>query len=260
MKVFDNMAFGLKLAKERADLHQGAARRQILGLTEISTAIRGSFLAASASGWPWAGRLFATRRSSCSTSRYPIWMPRCACRCARRSRLHQRLGSTTIYVTHDQIEAMTMADIVVMRDGRIEQVGRAARALRPAREPLRGRLHWLPAMNLIAGTLRGKDTSRHVETNDGAMLPVSATRQGGKVSRSIMAFDPTISRSSIGRLRSDRRSGRAHGRRYFGIRLDGKEKSVVRSRSAMVSGRGNASPSRHASTVCISSTRNPASI
>ncbi|TIX04489.1 MAG: ATP-binding cassette domain-containing protein, partial [Mesorhizobium sp.] len=38
--------------------------------------------------------------------------------------LHQRLKTTTIYVTHDQIEAMTMADkIVVMRDGRIEQVG-----------------------------------------------------------------------------------------------------------------------------------------
>lgn len=38
--------------------------------------------------------------------------------------LHQRLGTTTIYVTHDQIEAMTMADkIVVMRDGYIEQTG-----------------------------------------------------------------------------------------------------------------------------------------
>lgn len=38
--------------------------------------------------------------------------------------LHQRLGTTTIYVTHDQIEAMTMADkIVVMRDGIIEQIG-----------------------------------------------------------------------------------------------------------------------------------------
>ena len=38
--------------------------------------------------------------------------------------LHQRLGSTMIYVTHDQVEAMTMADkIVVLRDGRIEQVG-----------------------------------------------------------------------------------------------------------------------------------------
>ena len=40
------------------------------------------------------------------------------------AKLQQRLGNTTIYVTHDQVEAMTMADkIVVLRDGRIEQVG-----------------------------------------------------------------------------------------------------------------------------------------
>src|SRR3546814_18252470 len=39
--------------------------------------------------------------------------------------LHQRLGTTTVYVTHDQMEAMTMADtIVVMRDGRLEQAGK----------------------------------------------------------------------------------------------------------------------------------------
>ena len=41
------------------------------------------------------------------------------------SKLHRSLGSTTIYVTHDQVEAMTMADrIVIMRDGIIQQVGK----------------------------------------------------------------------------------------------------------------------------------------
>ena len=40
------------------------------------------------------------------------------------ARLHKRLGTTMVYVTHDQVEAMTLADkIVVLRDGRIEQVG-----------------------------------------------------------------------------------------------------------------------------------------
>src|SRR6185369_5674489 len=40
------------------------------------------------------------------------------------ARLHRDLGATTIYVTHDQVEAMTLADrVVVLRDGRIEQVG-----------------------------------------------------------------------------------------------------------------------------------------
>jgi multiple sugar transport system ATP-binding protein len=43
---------------------------------------------------------------------------------AEIARLHQRLGTTTIYVTHDQVEAMTMGDrICVMRDGLLQQVG-----------------------------------------------------------------------------------------------------------------------------------------
>ena len=43
---------------------------------------------------------------------------------AEIARLHQRLGTTTVYVTHDQVEAMTMGDrIAVMRDGILQQVG-----------------------------------------------------------------------------------------------------------------------------------------
>jgi multiple sugar transport system ATP-binding protein len=48
--------------------------------------------------------------------------------------LHQRLKTTSVYVTHDQIEAMTMADrIVVMQLGRVEQTGAPLEPLRPAR-------------------------------------------------------------------------------------------------------------------------------
>ena len=66
--------------------------------------------------------------------------------------LHQRLRTTTVYVTHDQIEAMTMADkIVVMQDGRIEQVG-APLALydRPANLFV-AEFIGSPAMNLVPG-------------------------------------------------------------------------------------------------------------
>lgn len=43
----------------------------------------------------------------------------------RTHKLHRSLGSTTIYVTHDQVEAMTMADhIVIMKDGVVQQVGK----------------------------------------------------------------------------------------------------------------------------------------
>ena len=53
---------------------------------------------------------------------------------AEITRLHQRLKTTIIYVTHDQVEAMTMGDrIAVMNDGLLQQVGHAAGALRAAR-------------------------------------------------------------------------------------------------------------------------------
>ncbi len=70
--------------------------------------------------------------------------------------LHQRLKTTTIYVTHDQIEAMTMADkIVVMRDGRIEQVGAPLELFdRPANLFVAGFIG-SPSMNLLKGTMRG---------------------------------------------------------------------------------------------------------
>src|SRR6186713_635446 len=72
--------------------------------------------------------------------------------------LHQRLKTTTIYVTHDQIEAMTMADkIVVMRDGRIEQVGAPLELFdRPANLFVAGFIG-SPSMNLLKGVLRKGD-------------------------------------------------------------------------------------------------------
>ena len=66
--------------------------------------------------------------------------------------LHQRLGATSIYVTHDQIEAMTMADkIVVMRDGLVEQVGSPLTLYdRPANQFVAGFIG-SPAMNFLSG-------------------------------------------------------------------------------------------------------------
>ena len=69
--------------------------------------------------------------------------------------LHLRLKTTTVYVTHDQIEAMTMADkIVVMQGGRIEQVGAPLELYdRPANTFVAGFIG-SPAMNLLPGTVR----------------------------------------------------------------------------------------------------------
>ncbi len=61
---------------------------------------------------------------------------------AEITKLQQRLQTTTIYVTHDQVEAMTMGDrIAVMKDGRAPAGRHAARGLREARERLRRAVH-----------------------------------------------------------------------------------------------------------------------
>ena len=76
-------------------------------------------------GLPLVARLCVSRRRFCLTNRYPIWMP--PLRVNMRTEitdLHKKLDTTMVYVTHDQVEAMTMADkIVVLRAGIIEQVG-----------------------------------------------------------------------------------------------------------------------------------------
>ncbi|WP_332711351.1 ABC transporter ATP-binding protein [Pelagibacterium mangrovi] len=69
-------------------------------------------------------------------------------------RLHQRLGTTIVYVTHDQIEAMTMADrIVVMRDGRILQVGTPTELYENPVDVFTARFIGSPSMNLVPGAI-----------------------------------------------------------------------------------------------------------
>lgn len=71
-------------------------------------------------------------------------------------RLHQRLKTTTVYVTHDQVEAMTMADrIVVMRDGRILQTGTPTELYENPIDVFTARFIGSPSMNLTAGRRNG---------------------------------------------------------------------------------------------------------
>ena len=88
--------------------------------------------------------------------------------------LHQRLGATSIYVTHDQIEAMTMADrIVVLRDGRVEQVGTPRELYdRPGNTFVAGFIG-SPAMNLVAATVAG-GTPKLVRLELGGCLALPA--------------------------------------------------------------------------------------
>ncbi len=91
-------------------------------------------------------------------------------------RLHQELGKTMIYVTHDQIEAMTMADrIVLLRDGKIEQQGSPLDLYeRPATQYVAGFLG-SPAMNFVAASVAGAG----LKLGDGTQLSLPVARVSG---------------------------------------------------------------------------------
>ena len=194
MKVFDNMAFSLKLAKVDAKTIEDKVKRaaEILNL--------GDYLDR------YPRQLSGGQRQRVAMGRAIVRDPQvflfdeplsnldAKLRVQMRTEikaLHQRLGSTSIYVTHDQIEAMTMADkIVVMRDGRIEQTGAPLDVYDNPRNLFVAGFIGSPAMNLIGGTLRGGGGSKRVETDDGVALPVRADAPGADGQRVIYGLRP----------------------------------------------------------------------
>ena len=112
-----------------------------------------------------------------SISRSRTWMPSCGRRCGIEiKKLHQRLGTTIVFVTHDQVEAMTMADrIVVMRDGHILQVGTPMELYDNPADVFTARFIGSPTMNLIPATLRGQDGHRAELNGLSVSLPVPST-------------------------------------------------------------------------------------
>ncbi|MDO8883939.1 MAG: sn-glycerol-3-phosphate ABC transporter ATP-binding protein UgpC [Pseudotabrizicola sp.] len=90
--------------------------------------------------------------------------------------LHQRLGTTIVYVTHDQIEAMTMADkIVVMRDGRVEQVGSPLDLYDHPDNVFVAGFIGSPSMNFLHGKIATHGGQKHFVSDNGLALPLPAT-------------------------------------------------------------------------------------
>ena len=196
MSVRDNVGYGLRMrgvpAAEREErvtrgARDGAAR------AARCRARRGSSRAGSSSGWRSPGRWSTARGSCCSTSR----SARSTSSSGKEMQLELKhlqtgLGITFVYVTHDQEEALTMSDrIVLMRQGRIAQIGTPARAVRPARLPLRRRLHRrdqpaAPARVLESGRRRGHAAGGRRACVRGA----DATRPGAGGAEAWLAVRP----------------------------------------------------------------------
>jgi multiple sugar transport system ATP-binding protein len=179
MKVFDNMAFSLRIAKLapeaiRERVHRAAG---ILGLTELLER--------------YPRQLSGGQRQRVAMGRAIVRDPRvflfdeplsnldAKLRVQMRAEikeLQQRLETTAVYVTHDQIEAMTMADeIVVLHDGHVEQIGTPLELYdRPANLFVASFIG-SPAMNFLRGTYRRDGGSACVVLPTGAQVPAPLT-------------------------------------------------------------------------------------
>ncbi len=90
-------------------------------------------------------------------------------------RLHQEIGKTMVYVTHDQIEAMTLADrIVLLRDGLIEQQGAPLQLFEQPASKFVARFLGSPPINFVPATLESSEGAFAVRCGERAVLPLPA--------------------------------------------------------------------------------------
>ena len=181
MTVFDNMAFGLKLRKfSRAEI-----RKRVDEAARILDIV------------PLLGRkpraLSGGQRQRVAMGRAIVRNPKvflfdeplsnldAKLRVQMRTeikKVHQAIPTTTVYVTHDQVEAMTLADrVVVMNAGTIEQAGPPQELYHcPATRFVAGFIG-SPAMNFMPARLTGGPGALAVRLDDGQVLPVPSARQ-----------------------------------------------------------------------------------
>ena len=101
-------------------------------------------------------------------------------------RLQRRLGTTSVYVTHDQSEAMTMADrLVVLREGRSEQIGAPLELYRRPETLFVAGFIGSPAMNILPGTVEGG--GRQLRIGSTIVLPLPGGGFPGEAGRRILA-------------------------------------------------------------------------
>lgn len=176
LNVADNIAFGLRIRKESKESIKKSIDEvsQILGLTDLLHR-KPSELSGGQRQRVAMGRAIV-RHPEVFLFDEPLSNLDAKLRTQMRAEikhLHKRLGVTSIYVTHDQVEAMTLADrIVVMQDGNIEQVGTPMELfLKPANRFVASFIG-SPSMNQIEGVVRKSGRSAAIELANDTSIPI----------------------------------------------------------------------------------------
>ncbi len=176
MSVYDNMAFGLKMRKYPKDeidrrVHEAATILGIEGLLNRKPkALSGGERQRVA-----LGRAIV-RKPKAFLFDEPLSNLDAKLRVQMRteiSKLHQRLGATMIYVTHDQTEAMTMGDkIVVMKDGHVQQIGSPNELYNHPDNQFVAGFIGSPAMNFLEGAIEKRRGLFFRGKENGVILPI----------------------------------------------------------------------------------------
>jgi multiple sugar transport system ATP-binding protein len=194
MNVRDNMAFSLLLAKRpRAEIEARVGKAaDILGLSQLLDR--------------FPRQLSGGQRQRVAMGRAIVRNPQvflfdeplsnldAKLRVAMRTEikeLHQRLKTTSVYVTHDQIEAMTMADqIVVMKDGLVEQRGGPLELYdHPANVFVAGFIG-SPAMNFLPGAVKRSGGEARIALDGGGTVPAPRECRGEEGQRVVYGVRP----------------------------------------------------------------------
>lgn len=178
MSVFENIAFGLRVQK----LPESEVRQRVVRTAET---FRIPHLLANKPGQCSGGEAqrIALARTTITNPEVllldePLSSLDAKLRVEMRTELkhlHERLGSTFVYVTHDQAEAMTMADrITVMRAGHVQQIGTPLDIYRRPANLFVASFFGMPTMNTIRGHLSPRGTPRFRAANLEIELPEEA--------------------------------------------------------------------------------------
>ncbi|MGO8915785.1 MAG: ABC transporter ATP-binding protein [Stellaceae bacterium] len=180
MTVFENMSFGLRLKKfPKAEIKQRVERAaRILDITEL-LGRRPRQLSGGQRQRVAMGRAIV-RNPKVFLFDEPLSNLDAKLRVQMRTeikKVHQQVRTTTVYVTHDQVEAMTLADrVVVMNGGRIEQIGTPHELYHSPKTRFVAGFIGSPAMNFIPCRLIETAGALAVQLGDGLTLPVPAER------------------------------------------------------------------------------------
>jgi len=185
LKVFENIAFGLRIRKESKEHINKTVEEvsEILGLTPYLDR-RPAELSGGQRQRVAMGRAIV-RQPKVFLFDEPLSNLDAKLRTQMRAeikRLHKRLGATSVYVTHDQVEAMTLADrIVVMNDGNIEQIGTPMELFNSPANTFVASFLGSPPMNQMTGKIGSSASGYQVNVNDIAIaLPDNIDVEDGQ--------------------------------------------------------------------------------